>query len=187
LTLSDVLRRRRRRRPHAAPKKDSARRLRLSRGAETIRLPDRAATQARAGANGWMGGRRGRRVSGGGNARAEPRTHNLPIGTLHYSCLQLQSANQPDALIPPLRRHASSPLPSAKPHARIPSLHTVTVEPPTLLRARTLLFAPVKFSGSPRGGFELTINFGRARRPSRSRGGSRLSAIASFADGTAED
>jgi len=66
-------------------------------------------------------------------------------------------------------------------------MHTVTVEPPTLLRARTLLFAPVKFSGSPRGGFELTINFGRARHPSRSRGGSRLSAIASLADGIAED
>jgi len=46
--------------------------------------------------------------------------------------------------------------------------HTVV---PTLLRARTLLFAPIKFSGSPRGGFELTINFGRARHPSRSREG----------------
>lgn len=30
-----------------------------------------------------------------------PGAHNLPIGTLHYSCLQLQAANQPGPSLPP--------------------------------------------------------------------------------------
>lgn len=33
--------------------------------------------------------------------------HNLPIGTLHYSCLQLRAANQPLLLLPPLLLFAS--------------------------------------------------------------------------------
>lgn len=49
------------------------------------------------------------------------RAHNLPIGTLHYSCLQLQPANQPGAPPRPAPRAScpsSSPLPCrcAPPH-----------------------------------------------------------------------
>lgn len=88
------------------------------------------------------------------------RAHNLPIGTLHYSCLQLQPANQPGAprRVQP-RRDASYSLP---PHLRATA---APPQKPAALRAvRAPLFASVKFSCSPRGGFELTINFGRTRR-----------------------
>lgn len=59
-----------------------------------------------------------------------PGAHNLPIGTLHYSCLQLQAANQPGPSLPP------SPV-----------------------------ICLGQIQSQPRGGFELTINFKRVRRP----------------------
>ena len=58
-----------------------------------------------------------------------PGAHNLPIGTLHYSCLQLQAANQPG--------------------------------PPVICLGQ--------IQSQPCGGFELTINFKRVRRPFRQR------------------
>lgn len=76
----------------------------------------------------WMG-RRG----GGTRGVVQPRrpgAHNLPIGTLHYSCLQLQAANQPGPSLPP------SPV-----------------------------ICLGQIQSQPRGGFELTINFKRVRRP----------------------
>lgn len=46
--------------------------------------------------------------------RRRSRAHNLPIGTLHYSCLQLQPANQPG----PSPARILSPAPI---HCRIPA------------------------------------------------------------------
>lgn len=56
---------------------------------------------------------------GGGNHPRRSRAHNLPIGTLHYSCLQLQPANQPGA--PPPR--PPPPLPLVSLHRPRPSPH----------------------------------------------------------------
>lgn len=62
------------------------------------------------------------RGSGGGrpscsrNHRRRSRAHNLPIGTLHYSCLQLQPANQPG----PSPARILSPAPV---HCCIPPAH----------------------------------------------------------------
>ena len=63
------------------------------------------------------------------NQPRRPGAHNLPIGTLHYSCLQLQAANQPG--------------------------------PPVICLGQ--------IQSQPCGGFELTINFKRVRRPFRQR------------------
>lgn len=75
-------------------------------------------------------------------------------------------------------------------HARIPpslcpfpvplaAFHRSASDPPAARsprsRAASPLFASVKFSCCPRGGFELTINFGRARHPFRP--GPHLSAV----------
>lgn len=73
--------------------------------------------------------RRGRGTRGVVQPR-RPGAHNLPIGTLHYSCLQLQAANQPGPSLPP------SPV-----------------------------ICLGQIQSQPRGGFELTINFKRVRRP----------------------
>lgn len=78
-------------------------------------------------AKGMLGGEKG------GEEVVQPRrpgAHNLPIGTLHYSCLQLQAANQPGPSLPP------SPV-----------------------------ICLGQIQSQPRGGFELTINFKRVRRP----------------------
>lgn len=108
--------------------------------------------------------------------------HNLPIGTLHYSCLQLQPANQPDALprlVYILHAHPTS-FPPAVPLAAF--RHTALLTLPSLVtRSHSPLFASVKFSCCPHGGFELTINFGRARHPFRP--GPHLSAVVRDAPG----
>lgn len=86
--------------------------------------------------NGWRGREwgSGREREGENGLRARnqpwrPGAHNLPIGTLHYSCLQLQAANQPG--------------------------------PPVICLGQ--------IQSQPCGGFELTINFKRVRRPFRQR------------------
>lgn len=57
---------------------------------------------------------------------------------------------------------ACAPSPSRMPPH---TCHRRTTNPPTTRRSRAPLFASVKFSCSPRGGFELTINFGCAQHP----------------------
>lgn len=95
------------------------------------------------------GGAGGGRPSCSRNHRRRSRAHNLPIGTLHYSCLQLQPANQPGSS--PARILSPAPV-----HCCIPPIHPWFL-PRCPLHAP--LFASIKFSCSPRGGFELTINF----------------------------
>lgn len=70
---------------------------------------DAGATWRSAGVNG--------RVASATTAGRRSRAHNLPIGTLHYSCLQLQPANQPG----PSPTRILSPTPPM--YCCIPSTH----------------------------------------------------------------